>query len=375
MNRTSGTGSRGLMRSGSIIAVVYNSPPFAPGPVSGKTGTMRKTMQVAWIGSMLLAASLAIAPDAPAATPTPTPKAARREDGATKAARLRRLPRPERQQQQSRVAHLAGQSAVYIAEQLRLFKAKVRVEPGDAADRRSADRRGHRRPRRVLRSADAAGLEADPSYWKAGEQLYRKRRSRAKHSGLHRVPRPGRPRQSRLPAIPALRAQHSVYTVKQLTDYANGTRYPARAMRREQAARAATRRSWSPSRSGSRLRTSATSPPTSRACAERSECPRCFDCRLRLSLPRPEHRRLRARDARTGAAAATAEATAAAGAAPTPPPPAAAPAQTAESQQATAAQESTGEKHRGRSQRRVARAPRRSCRRISSCPAASGRPA
>ena len=30
-------------------------------------------------------------------------------------------------------------------------------------------------------------------------------------------------------AIPALRAQHSVYTVKQLNDYANGTRYPGAA--------------------------------------------------------------------------------------------------------------------------------------------------
>jgi cytochrome c553 len=69
------------------------------------------------------------------------------------------------------------------------------------------------------------GLEADPSYWKAGEKLYRKGdpareipACAACHGPLGRG--------NLAAAYPALRAQHSVYTVKQLNDYAKDARYP-----------------------------------------------------------------------------------------------------------------------------------------------------
>ena len=68
------------------------------------------------------------------------------------------------------------------------------------------------------------GLEADPSYWKAGQALY-----------LHGDDANGIPacvachgptgRGNPAAGYPALEAQQSVYVVSQLQSYANGTRY------------------------------------------------------------------------------------------------------------------------------------------------------
>jgi cytochrome c553 len=67
------------------------------------------------------------------------------------------------------------------------------------------------------------GLEADPSYFKAGETLYRAGdKSRgipacmACHGPTGRGNEPGK--------MPALAGQHSVYVMKQLNDYASGAR-------------------------------------------------------------------------------------------------------------------------------------------------------
>ena len=67
------------------------------------------------------------------------------------------------------------------------------------------------------------GLEADPSYWQAGEQIYRagdKARGipacMACHGPTGRGNEPAK--------FPPLRGQHSVYVSKQLTDYASGAR-------------------------------------------------------------------------------------------------------------------------------------------------------
>ena len=68
------------------------------------------------------------------------------------------------------------------------------------------------------------GLEADPSYWKAGEQLYRvgdRARNIPACVACHGPAGAGNP----AAGYPALRAQHAVYTVKQLNEYASGTRY------------------------------------------------------------------------------------------------------------------------------------------------------
>jgi cytochrome c553 len=67
------------------------------------------------------------------------------------------------------------------------------------------------------------GLEADPSYWKAGEMLYRggdKTRSIPACMACHGPAGRG----AEAAKFPALRGQQSVYIVKQLTDYASGAR-------------------------------------------------------------------------------------------------------------------------------------------------------
>jgi cytochrome c553 len=68
------------------------------------------------------------------------------------------------------------------------------------------------------------GNEADPSYWKAGEKLYRggdAARGIPACSACHGPLGRGNP----AAGYPALQAQHAVYTVKQLDGYAADTRY------------------------------------------------------------------------------------------------------------------------------------------------------
>jgi len=119
---------------------------------------------------------------------------------------------------------LAGQSAVYIVEQLRLFRSGVRNNPvmkplaSTLSDQDIDDLAVY------YEAQTPAGLEADPSYWQAGEALY------ARGDRAHEVPAcvacHGPVGRGNLAAgYPALRAQQSVYVVKQLNDYASGTRY------------------------------------------------------------------------------------------------------------------------------------------------------
>jgi cytochrome c553 len=119
---------------------------------------------------------------------------------------------------------LAGQNAVYTAEQLRLFRAAVRNNPlmqPIAATLKDEDISDLA----VYYSAQTpAGLEADPSYWQAGEKLYRlgdQTRNIPACIACHGPSGNGNP----AAGYPALRAQHAVYTVKQLNDYATGARY------------------------------------------------------------------------------------------------------------------------------------------------------
>jgi cytochrome c553 len=118
---------------------------------------------------------------------------------------------------------LAGIGADYIAEQLKNFKEGKRsnpvmmpiVAPLSADD--FADLGAY------FDSLTNTGLEADPSFWKAGEKLYRggdQGRGIPACMACHGPTGAGNE-----PAkFPALRGQHSVYVVKQLTDYASGAR-------------------------------------------------------------------------------------------------------------------------------------------------------
>src|SRR5687767_6317337 len=110
---------------------------------------------------------------------------------------------------------LAGQNAKYVKEQLQLFKKGERVNPlmspmaATLTDQDIADLAAY------YSQQTPTGLEADPSYWKAGEKLYR--------SGDHSKNLPacischGPAGRGNDPAkYPALRAQQAVYTQKQL---------------------------------------------------------------------------------------------------------------------------------------------------------------
>ena len=118
---------------------------------------------------------------------------------------------------------LAGLGADYIAEQLKNFKDGKRsnpvmmpivanLSPDDFADLGA-----------YFDSLTNTGLEADPSYWAAGEKLYRggdQNRGIPACQACHGPTGAGNE-----PAkFPALRGQHSVYLIKQLNDYASGTR-------------------------------------------------------------------------------------------------------------------------------------------------------
>ncbi len=119
---------------------------------------------------------------------------------------------------------LAGQNAVYIDEQLQLFKAGVRNNPimmpmatmlsDEDIDNISV----------YYEAQTPVGGEADPSYWKAGEALYKygdPSRSipacRACHGPLGKG--------NLASGYPALRAQHAQYVIKELQDFASGARY------------------------------------------------------------------------------------------------------------------------------------------------------
>jgi len=119
---------------------------------------------------------------------------------------------------------LAGQSAVYIVEQLRLFRAGVRDNPvmkplGSTLSDQDIDDLAV-----YYEAQTPTGLEADPSFWRAGEALY------LRGDRAHDVPAcvacHGPVGRGNLAAgYPALRAQQSVYVVKQLNDYKSGGRY------------------------------------------------------------------------------------------------------------------------------------------------------
>jgi cytochrome c553 len=118
---------------------------------------------------------------------------------------------------------LAGLGAGYIAQQLQLFKDGKRVNPvmmpltmglspDDMADLAA-----------FFESLPSPNLEADPSYWKAGEKLYRggdAARAIPACIACHGAAGHG----VEAAKFPSLHGQQSVYVSKQLHDYASGAR-------------------------------------------------------------------------------------------------------------------------------------------------------
>jgi cytochrome c553 len=121
---------------------------------------------------------------------------------------------------------LAAQNAAYLAGQLEHFKANARINSNGVmtglaaplSDQDIEDLAAY------FSVQTPAGLEADPSYWQAGRKLYRGGDGAAAIPACMACHGPsgrGNPEAG----YPALRAQHSEYLVKELSDYAAGKRY------------------------------------------------------------------------------------------------------------------------------------------------------
>ena len=217
---------------------------------------MAKTMRVGWLGRATLATAVALAlvqvpalaqtngtqtaaepaaaeASTAAAPAAPTAEASGPLDpfahgtvqaGSTKSAVCSSCHGPNGNSANPDWPRLAGQSAVYIAEQLRLFKSGVRNNPimkplaNTLSDQDISDVAVYYQAQTV------AGLEADPSFWKAGSELYR-RGDKARDIPACIACHGPVGRGNLAAGYPALRAQQSVYVVKQLSDYASGARY------------------------------------------------------------------------------------------------------------------------------------------------------
>src|ERR1700746_3054296 len=183
--------------------------------------TMANSLRIGWMGlarsARALAPPLAVAQTSPAAAapgaapsvPSTTGKAA---SGEAKAALCMACHGPNGNSVNPEWPRLAGQSAVYIAEQLRLFRSGVRNNPimkplaSALSDQDISDLAVY------YEAQSPTGLEADPSYWKSGEALYLS--GDAKREVPACVACHGPVGRGNLAAgYPALRAQQSVYVV------------------------------------------------------------------------------------------------------------------------------------------------------------------
>jgi cytochrome c553 len=129
---------------------------------------------------------------------------------------------------------LAGQNAAYLRDQIERFRGGKRVNPlmlpmvQNLTDQDVADLAA------FFSTQTPTGHEADPSYWKAGEKLYRGgdvKRDIPACLACHGPVARGNP----AAGYPALQAQHSVYTVTQLNNYAGDLRYARDEQGRSQA--------------------------------------------------------------------------------------------------------------------------------------------
>jgi cytochrome c553 len=119
---------------------------------------------------------------------------------------------------------LAGQGAVYLDEQLHLFRDGKRPNPIMSAMAAGLSNQDIDDLAVYFAAQTPAGLDADPALWKAGRALYisgDRARDVPACAACHGPTGQGNP----AAGYPALRAQQSAYVVAQLQSYANGTRY------------------------------------------------------------------------------------------------------------------------------------------------------
>lgn len=198
---------------------------------------MPQTLRVVWIGSAaLVMAALGLAPTLAGAQAAPAAAAAaaavpgtpfdhgKAADGQTKAALCAACHGQGGNSVNPEWPRLAGQSAVYIAAQLHMFKAGTRNNPVMQPLVAALTEQDIDDLAVYYETQTPLGLEADPSYWKSGEALYLRGNSATGVPAC--VACHGPAGRGNLDAgYPALRAQQSVYVVKQLNAYADGSRY------------------------------------------------------------------------------------------------------------------------------------------------------
>ena len=197
-------------------------------PAVSRAGTAEQAPAANAADSSQAAAGPATATGSPtAATPPVTPDPytdGSAQAGATKAAVCFSCHGPNGNSQNPAWPRLAGQNAVYIAEQLRLFKADIRRNPVMQPMAGTLSDQDIDNVAVFFAAQTPTGLEADPSYWKAGQALYLHGDSASGVPGCVACHGPSG-RGNPAAGYPALEAQQSVYVVSQLQNYANGTRY------------------------------------------------------------------------------------------------------------------------------------------------------
>jgi len=184
---------------------------------------MAKMMRAGWAGLALLAATLSYAAETASAPDSPF-STGKVQDGATKTAVCTGCHGPNGNSTSPDWPRLAGQSAVYIAEQLHLFKTQVRPNPIMMPLASSLSDQDINDIAVYFEAQTPQGLEADTKNWQTGEALYKRGDKARNIPACVACHGPGG-RGNLAAGYPALRAQQSVYVVKQLNDYASGARY------------------------------------------------------------------------------------------------------------------------------------------------------
>ena len=210
-----------------LLSVAWAAAPMLP--AAARAGTPAAQAPGAGAaGSNAPAAGPATQTGSPAAaTPPVTPDPyvdGSAQAGATKAAVCFSCHGPDGNSQSPTFPRLAGQNAVYIAEQLHLFRAGIRKNPVMQPMAAGLSDQDIDNLAVFFAAQTPVGLEADPSYWKAGQALY------VHGDAAHAVPgciacHGPLGRGNPAAGYPALQAQQSVYVVSQLQQYANGSRY------------------------------------------------------------------------------------------------------------------------------------------------------
>lgn len=119
---------------------------------------------------------------------------------------------------------LAGQSAIYLDEQLHLFKAGVRTNPVMMPMAAMLSNQDIDNLSVYYEAQTPKGDVANPAYWKAGRTLYMDG-DRAKNIPACRACHGPMGLGNLASGYPALRAQHAKYVIAQLEAFASGKRY------------------------------------------------------------------------------------------------------------------------------------------------------